>query len=104
MKLIKFLCQSTPANLEVKLIVERLGQIPQVQGIHHVHVWNLTDKDIHFEGHVDVDKDMKVSESQKVLDEIQKVLASEFEIDHVTVQFECNRCKDKSVIINENRN
>ena len=99
----KILMQSTPANLDVDLIVSEMENIPKVKGIHHVHVWNLTDKDIHFEGHLDVEEDMKVSETQAILDEAQQLLLEKFDIEHTTIQLEYNRCNDKSIITNENR-
>jgi cobalt-zinc-cadmium efflux system protein len=94
----KILMQSTPSHVDVDLVVEELVKIPKVTGVHHVHIWNLTDKDIHFEGHLDVEKDMMVSESQEILDKAQQTLKEKFEIGHATFQLECNRCIDKSII------
>jgi len=52
----------------------------------------LNDKDIHFEAHVDV-PDMKVSESNELLKQAENILHEEFDINHVTLQFECGQCK-----------
>ena len=97
----KILMQSTPSNIDVEEVVEKLQKIDEIKGVHHVHIWNLTDKEIHFEGHLDVDKDMTVSESQNIIDRAQKILSNEFDIGHTTFQFECNRCDDKSLIPDE---
>ncbi len=98
----KILMQSTPAGIEVDEIVLSLKEIPEVDGVHHVHVWQLTDKEVHFEGHLDVREDMKVSETQAVIDNAQRLLKERFSIQHVTVQLEYNRCDDKSLITDEN--
>jgi cobalt-zinc-cadmium efflux system protein len=66
-----------------------------------VHVWQLTDKDVHFEGHLDVCEDMLVSKTQEIIDNTQKILYERFGILHVTVQLEYNRCDDKSLISDE---
>lgn len=94
----KILMQSTPFNIEISLVVDELMKIPKIKGVHHVHIWNLTDREIHFEGHLDVDEDMKVSESQAIIDTAQQILAKQFDIGHTTLQVECNRCDDKSLI------
>jgi cobalt-zinc-cadmium efflux system protein len=94
----KILMQSTPVGIDVDEVVSELNKIPQVKGVHHIHIWNLTDKEIHFEGHLDVDGDMKISESQKIVDQAKTVLSKVFNIGHATLQLECNLCRDKSVI------
>jgi cobalt-zinc-cadmium efflux system protein len=100
----KILMQSAPAGIEVDEMVKALKEIPEVEGVHHVHVWQLTDKEIHFEGHLDVCEDMLVSKTQHVIDNAQKILSESFGILHVTVQLEYGRCDDKSLISDENNN
>jgi cobalt-zinc-cadmium efflux system protein len=97
----KILMQTTPAGLKVEEVVSGLKEIPEVSGVHHVHIWQLTDKEVYFEGHLDVNEDMKVSESQHVIDRAQKLLNERYNIHHVTVQLEFNRCDDKSMIADE---
>jgi cobalt-zinc-cadmium efflux system protein len=97
----KILMQTTPAGLKVEEVVSGLKEIPEVSGVHHVHIWQLTDKEVYFEGHLDVNEDMKVSETQHVIDRAQKLLNERYNIHHVTVQLEFNRCDDKSMIADE---
>lgn len=100
----KILMQHTPSDLSVDEIVLELNQLDGIKGVHHIHVWNLTDSEIHFEGHIDLNEDLNISESQTILEEVSKVLKEKFEIGHSTLQFEYNRCDDKSVIPDENCN
>jgi cobalt-zinc-cadmium efflux system protein len=67
-----------------------------------VHVWQLTDHQIHFEAHLDLKRNLKVSEGQEIIDIAQKRLHDIFDIEHVTLQLEYNRCDDKEVIHQEN--
>ncbi len=94
------LMQSTPDSIDLIDIKSEIEKIPEVQNIHHVHAWNLTDTNIHFESHVDLKSDLKVSDAQKVRDEIEHLLASKYQINHFTIQFEYGCCDDKELIKN----
>jgi cobalt-zinc-cadmium efflux system protein len=80
--------QMAPAEINISEIVTRLNKIDSLKNIHHVHVWNLTDKIIHFECHAELEKDLKVSETNEMLESVSKILHDEFDIEHVTIQFE----------------
>ncbi len=55
------------------------------------------ENDVHLEAHVNVN-DMKISQSDSLRKEIEYVLQSKFGIQHITLQFECNSCKNSSLI------
>ncbi len=92
------LMQFTPKGIDLDKITERLSKVPGVKNIHHVHIWQLTDHEIHFEAHVDCADDLKISEVDKVLDEIRALLHHNFHIHHATLQPEYRVCDDKSLI------
>jgi cobalt-zinc-cadmium efflux system protein len=92
------LMQSTPATLDISDIVETIQKSEEVKNVHHVHSWKLDDKQIHFECHVDVNKDMYISESDLLRLEIENTLRNKFGISHVTIQFEYNCCSEKDII------
>jgi cobalt-zinc-cadmium efflux system protein len=96
------LMQRTPGSISIDAVVEQLTDIKEIKGVHHVHIWNLTDQEIYFEGHLDLNTDMQVSQSQEIIEKAQKLLKKKFEINHVTLQIEHDRCDNKSVIPNEN--
>ena len=98
----KILMQQTPSDISIEEVVGELKQIKGIRGVHHIHVWNLTDSEVHFEGHVDLEKDIKVSESETILEKVKKILKEKFEVQHITLQLEYNSCNDKGVIHNEN--
>lgn len=88
---------ATPSNISIEDVSTEIEKIDNVKNIHHVHLWQLSEQDIHFEAHVDVE-DMPVSKSQKILSEIESRLHEHFAINHVTVQFECDVCDSKALI------
>ncbi|MFK7823848.1 MAG: cation diffusion facilitator family transporter [Oligoflexales bacterium] len=88
MQTLRVLMQFTPAHLSIKEIETDVLNFEQIQNIHHVHLWQLTDQDIHFEAHLDFYKDLPLSEASKILSEIRKLLASKFKIKHSVLQAE----------------
>jgi cobalt-zinc-cadmium efflux system protein len=92
------LMQSTPTTVDITDIVEAIQKSDEVDNVHHVHSWKLDDKQIHFECHVDLNKDLLISETDTLRLEIEKLLKNKFGISHVTIQFEYNCCGDKDII------
>ncbi|NOR76419.1 MAG: cation diffusion facilitator family transporter [Draconibacterium sp.] len=85
---VTILMQMSPADLDVDKINDRLMQIETLQNVHHIHVWNLTDKLINFECHINLNDDLKISETNKIFELVRKILHDEFDVEHVTIQFE----------------
>lgn len=56
--------------------------------LHNIHVWNLTDKFLHFECHLNPQNDLLVSETNSICSQTRKILHNEFDVEHVTLQFE----------------
>ncbi len=92
------LMQATPPGLDLNKVKEALETIPAIDNIHHVHAWNLSDQDIHFECHVDLNSDIRISETEIIRDAINEMLKEKFSITHVTIQYEYNCCADKNMI------
>ncbi len=95
------LMQASPANISLDEVKKKLENLEGIDNIHHAHLWNLSDSQTHFECHVDVSADMRVSETSLLKNKIEDLLKSEFQITHVTLQFEFNCCPEKELIIDE---
>jgi len=80
--------QMTPSDLNITEIEACLSKVQEIKAIHHIHVWNLTDKILHFECRLSLQSDVYVSETAKIAQKVEKLLHDEFDIDHVTIQFE----------------
>ena len=92
---VTILMQMAPSEIDLPEIEERLMKMDELLNIHHIHVWNLTDKLIHFECHLTLEDDIRISETQPILDKVRKILHDEFDIEHVTIQFEFGKKKNK---------
>jgi cobalt-zinc-cadmium efflux system protein len=95
---VDILMQATPPGLDLLEVKLALESIEEIDNIHHVHAWNLNDQDIHFECHVDLKSDLKISEIENIKTQIHYILKNNFNISHVTVQYEYNCCTDKNII------
>ena len=94
---VEVIMMSSPEGInldELKFLIE---EIPKVNNIHHVHLWKLNDNDTHFEAHVEVDN-ISVRDTSDIQKQIKKKLLSKYEINHITLQFECDRCEKKTII------
>ena len=94
---VNMMMMAAPAGISIEEIQKALEALPSISNIHHVHIWQLNDKAVHFEAHVDV-PDMKVSESNVLLEKAEHILHEKFDINHVTLQFECGQCDNQKIV------
>lgn len=92
------LMQGVPENININEIVKEIEEIDNVQNVHHVHVWGLNERNIFFEGHVNLKEDILVSETVKVYGNIEHELKEHFGIKHITIQFEYNYCDNIEIV------
>ncbi|MBN2201400.1 cation transporter [bacterium] len=88
---------TSPAGIDLGDVQRSIESVPGVKNVHHGHLWKLSDADVHFEAHVDVD-DMPVSRTERIQKRIEKILRDRFRVTHTTLQFECDKCKTKKFI------
>jgi cobalt-zinc-cadmium efflux system protein len=95
---VDILMQGTPEGMEISKVKMELETISEIDNVHHMHVWKLTDNEIHFECHVDLKEDIKLSDTEIIRSRMQEILKDRFNISHVTIQCEYNCCEDKNLI------
>jgi len=94
------LMEKTPVQINILKIKEVVEKIPEVDNLHHVHIWQVNDKEFLFEGHIDIKEDINLSKAEELRSNISSILFNEFGINHTTIQIEYNTCKDKEIIKN----
>ena len=87
----KMLMLFTPDDIDLKELVREVHKIPGVGKLHHIHVWHLNDEELHLEAHLDCSEDIKMSEFNELLHQIEKVLLDNYQINHVNIQPEYNK-------------
>ncbi len=50
--------------------------------MHHMHIWQLNEKENHLEAHVDFHTDITLSEFDNILDQMESILCTQFGINH----------------------
>jgi cobalt-zinc-cadmium efflux system protein len=95
---VDILMQSTPERLDLMEIKKEIEKIKIVSNIHHVHAWTLDDSQLHFECHIDLKQNYKLSELEPIRKQIENMLHGRFNISHFIVQFEFDVCHDKEML------
>lgn len=98
---LKILMLFAPKGLEITAIQEEIISLPEIDNIHHVHIWQLNDHDIHFEAHIEFNKDIKLSEFDLICSKVEHILMDKFHINHSNLQPEFERDDHKDFIIQD---
>ena len=96
---IHVLMEGAPPDISITEIQSEVEKLEKVENIHHVHIWTVGENDVHLEAHIDV-ADMMISKSNILGEQIEALLKAKFGINHITLQFECEQCKDVGLVIN----
>ena len=90
------LIQSAPA-IDYEKMEQEIEAIDGVKDVHHVHIWQYSEKIIIFDGHIDFE-DQLLSEIEKIYPRIISLLKLKYGITHVTIQAE-TKAKDQKKLI-----
>ena len=91
----------TPNTIKVQEIVEAIGKIKSIKNVHHVHVWQLNEDEVHLEAHIDFNEDIRLSEFDAILERIEEEVYHNHGINHVNIQPEFGKCDSKQVIVQD---
>jgi cobalt-zinc-cadmium efflux system protein len=97
----KVLMLFTPETIPIKTIVEEINAFKSIKNVHHVHVWQLNEDEIHLEAHIDFTEDITLSKFDEILHEIEELVFHKYEINHVNIQPEFGKDDAKDVIVQD---
>ncbi|MDD1688752.1 MAG: cation diffusion facilitator family transporter [Methanoregula sp.] len=93
---IVILLQFTPQSVDFDAVVADMTTVSGVDGVHHVHIWSLCSDMNVLDAHVyTCERDVEKIEQMK--QEIKERL-KKFRILHSTLEFECEECKDCTLV------
>ena len=92
------LMERAPIGLELARLEADICALSHVKDLHHVHVWQVSDTETMFEGHVNVD-DISVNDTGPIREQIQELLHTKYGITHATLQFEFECCQGAGLIV-----
>jgi len=91
----------TPNSIQVQEIVEDIKKIGPIKNVHHVHIWQLNEDEVHLEAHIDFIEDIPLSRFDVILEEIEEKLFHNHGINHVNIQPEFGKCDSKQIIVQD---
>ena len=97
----KVLMLFTPDTIPTKKIVEEINNFEAIKNVHHVHVWQLNEDEIHLEAHIDFNQNITLSEFDDVLHDIEDLVFDKYDINHVNIQPEFGKNDAKDVIVQD---
>lgn len=97
----KVLMLFTPDTVPIKKIVDEINSFNSIKNVHHVHVWQLNEDEIHLEAHIDFKEDITLSQFDEVLHEIEDLVFDKYDINHVNIQPEYGKNDAKDVIVQD---
>lgn len=89
---LNILLEGTPRGLKLERIADAIAAVDGVEEVHDLHVWSLGSETHALSCHVSV-ADIRLSESERILRELNRDLARRFHIHHTTIQFEHAACE-----------
>ena len=92
------LLESVPDHAKLPAVRESIRKCTGVVDVHDLHVWTIGSGSHALSAHV-VLEDRRLSEATAILARINDAMHDDFDISHVTVQFECESCDDDDRIV-----
>lgn len=77
------LMEGVPGHLDIKQVGQSMAEVDQVRSVHDLHIWTLSSGVIVLTAHIEIDEYRNWSD---VLENLKKMLAEKYHIDHVTLQ------------------
>jgi cobalt-zinc-cadmium efflux system protein len=83
---------AVPANIDPAAVRAYLAGIPEIAGIHHLHIWALSTTEVALTAHL-IKRTPALDDA--LLARIRDELFRRYGIGHATIQFECAQCEEK---------
>jgi cobalt-zinc-cadmium efflux system protein len=90
----RVLLEGAPKGLDVDKVEDALTTAAGVDAVHHLHVWSIGSETPALSAHVVLGGELTLHEAQARGDQLKAMLATEFGIEHATLELECHTCDD----------
>ena len=90
---VDILLEATPKDVDLENVVKSISELDEIEGVHDVHIWTITSGMYAMSAHVYI-KDLMVSETHRIMANINTLVNEKFSIGHTVIQFESNVCSD----------
>jgi cobalt-zinc-cadmium efflux system protein len=90
---VNILLEAVPKEVDLNEVQRALQTLPGVKGTHHVHLWTISSGIYALSAHLLIDN-LLMSETGKIIQEVNRLLLNKFRISHTTLQLECENCTE----------
>lgn len=97
----KVLMLFTPDDLNIEGITEAINKFPEIKNVHHIHLWQLNEEEIHLEAHMEFYENITLSNFNEILEKVEIVLERDFGINHINIQPEYDKDDPKDIIVQD---
>lgn len=87
------LLEKTPSDIDVAQVDRKIGALQGVSSMHDLHIWSLCTNVRAFNAHIVLKAEAR-ERRDEVARDLRHMLSDDFNIAHVTVQFEDEQCCD----------
>jgi cobalt-zinc-cadmium efflux system protein len=97
---VHILAEGMPTGMTATSIAESMLKVPGVSQVHDLHVWTVAPGYIALSAHVTIE-DQSISQTAEMMTALKETLHKGYEIQHTTIQFECENCGQGTVLVLE---
>ena len=97
---VDILLEATPKDVDLENVVKSISELDEIEGVHDVHIWTITSGMYAMSAHVYI-KDLMVSETHRIMANINTLVNEKFSIGHTVIQFESDVCSDNPHLNND---
>ena len=90
------LLEGSPRGMDAEEVERSMRQFEGVDGVHHLHLWNLASDVPALSAHVVLEGEVDLHDAQQRGDRIKTMLAQRFGIEHATLELECHACEPQT--------
>ena len=98
---VNILMQTAPEGVDIPMIIQKIEALEGVHDVHHLHLWQLNEEQIHFEAHIKVKEGISIEQLDEMRKQIQEILST-YGIYHSTLQIGHDCCEKTNNHINNN--
>ena len=93
---VHILAEGMPEGMTATSISASMKKISGVSQVHDLHVWTVAPDYIALSAHVTIE-DQSISQTADTMQALKETLHENYEIEHTTIQFECENCGQGAV-------
>jgi cobalt-zinc-cadmium efflux system protein len=93
----RVLLDAAPPEIDVATVAAALGAAGGVEAVHHLHVWTMGSERPALSAHVVLSGPLSLHDAQERATDLKAMLATQFGIQHTTLEVECHACIEDHV-------